>query len=93
MNSLEFERRPNVRPGRLLPPTYLALISPRYVFISSMYPRRTRGKYYIEIDGRRFNIDTNSRDPYKQLSKYLIASGFIDRLVKKHEDKQLNLYP
>jgi hypothetical protein len=91
MYNLIFERRLNVRPG--LPPYYLALTSPHYVFISSMYPRRTRGKYYIEIDGRRFNIDTNIRDPYKQLSKYLIASGFIDRLVKKHEDKQLNLYP
>jgi hypothetical protein len=78
MNSLTFEIRPNVRPG--LPPYYLALTSPRYAFISSMYRRIGLRKYYIEIDGRRIDVNLNNKDPYKQVRKYLIDTGFIDRL-------------
>lgn len=87
--NIVLDKRPNVRPG--LPSYYLALTSPFYAFLSSMYPGRGLNKYYIEIDRRRFSIDTSRKDPYKQVKSYLIKSGFIDRLQRTKKVAQLQL--
>lgn len=56
-----------------------------------MYRRIGLKKYYIEIDNRRFNINMTAKDPFKQVEKYLIASGFIDRLKTTGKGGQTHL--